>query len=476
MSNLATTFSVEMKAAGAQNFGSTSMLDGWLPLSVQVVALGLLVLAVGWRSRRWWMVWMPVVAAVGLASIFATWWYIKSEGLAGDPAPTLYWLWCGLTGAAVAVAVCGWRGAGWWRRAASFLSIPASLLCVVLLLNIWVGYVRTTQAAWNFLTAGPPPNQADLSTVTKMAHNGIVPRKGRIVPVTISAQASGFRHRGELVYLPPIWFTSATPPPLPVVMMIGGEFGTSGDWLWAGGAQDIADEFAAAHNGSAPVMVFVDKGGAFNKDTECVNGTRGNAADHLVKDVVPYMISTFGVSRDAANWGVAGWSMGGTCAIGLTVMHPEMFSAFVDIDGDLGPRAGTVPQTIDRLFDGDQAAWESFDPTTVMNRHGYYAGVSGVFAVEEQVNPQRVDPHRDAAEALSKTASQNGVDCSILEVSGKHDWAVGQTALEQTFGWLAGQLHTPDVASVPLPGTPVQQPARGIGGRAELAEAAFGPR
>ena len=32
--------------------------------------------------------------------------------------------------------------------------------------------------------------------------------------------------------------------------------------------------------------VFVDSG-AFNNDTECVNRVRGNAADHLTKDVAP---------------------------------------------------------------------------------------------------------------------------------------------------------------------------------------------
>ncbi len=48
-----------------------------------------------------------------------------------------------------------------------------------------------------------------------------------------------------------------------------------------------ADEFAAVHGGYAPVLVFVDPTGAFRNDTECVNGRRGNAADHLTKDVVP---------------------------------------------------------------------------------------------------------------------------------------------------------------------------------------------
>ena len=160
-----------------------------------------------------------------------------------------------------------------------------------------------------------------------------IPPKGTVVPVSISNTASGFRHRGELVYLPPAWYATDPPPRLPTVMMIGGEFNTPADWLRTGGAVKMLDDFAAAHHGNGPVVVFVDSGGAFNNDTECVNGSRGNAADHLTKDVVPYMISHFGVSPAQSNWGIVGWSMGGTCAVDLAVMHPDMFSAFEDIAG-----------------------------------------------------------------------------------------------------------------------------------------------
>jgi S-formylglutathione hydrolase FrmB len=251
-------------------------------------------------------------------------------------------------------------------------------------------------------------------------------------------------------------------------MMVGGEFGTSADWLRAGGAQDVLDAFAIAHGGSAPVVVFVDKGGAFNKDTECVNGSRGNAADHLTKDVVSYMISTFGVSAEPANWGVAGWSMGGTCAIDLVVMHPELFSTFIDIAGDIGPNAGTKEQTIDRLFDGNEEAWNSFDPTTVMMKHGLYNGVSGIFAVEGQVDGETADEHTSAAYSLVETAATNGIVCSILEIAGKHDWPAGASAFQQVLPWLAAQLGAPGVPPTPLPGTPQALPL-------ELAQQNIGP-
>ena len=217
------------------------------------------------------------------------------------------------------------------------LSVPLCLLSAALTLNLWVGYFPTVQTAWDQLTAGPLPDQTDAAGIAAIAAAGLQPTHGSVVPVAISDDASHFKHRGEVVYLPPAWFASSPPPRLPTVMMIGGEFNTPADWLRAGNAAKTIDDLAASHGGNAPVFVFVDSGGAFNNDTECVNGVRGNAADHLTKDVVPYMISRFGVSSEAANWGTVGWSMGGTCALDLTVMHPELFSSFVDISGDAGP-------------------------------------------------------------------------------------------------------------------------------------------
>jgi S-formylglutathione hydrolase FrmB len=298
--------------------------------------------------------------------------------------------------------------------------------------------------------------------------------------VTISDEASHFKHRGEVVYLPPAWFSSSPPPPLPTVMMIGGEFNTPADWLRAGNAAKTIDDLAAGHGGNAPVFVFVDSGGAFNNDTECVNGSRGNAADHLTKDVVPFMVSKFGVSREAANWGVVGWSMGGTCALDLTVMHPELFSAFVDIAGNMGPEAGTKAQTIARLFGGNAAAWADFDPSTVIARHGRYTGISGWFDVSSSTPSRRHhgiavtdagdkssigrqavarpgDP-ASAAEALCALGRADGIDCTVVGQPGKHDWPFASTAFAAALPWLAGRLDTPGVPRIAspawLPGSP----------------------
>ncbi|WP_255406331.1 alpha/beta hydrolase family protein, partial [Mycobacterium sp. E796] len=299
----------------AGNF--TSLMHGWIPATIQIGTAAVLTLAVGWRSRRWRAVWLPLAGAAGGAAAYLTHWYVVDRGLSDEPAPSALWVWVALAGVAAAVLVVGWRSAPPWRRGMTLLAVPSCLLCAALVLNAWVGYFPTVQAAWSQLTSGPLPDQTDPATLSALAAKRARPPHGSVVPVVIPSDASHFKHRGELVYLPPEWFTSSPPPALPTVMMIGGQFNTPADWTRAGNAVTTIDDFAAGHDGKAPVLVFVDAGGAFNNDTECVNGVRGNAADHLTKDVVPYMVSKFGVSADRSNWGITGWSMGGTCAVDL---------------------------------------------------------------------------------------------------------------------------------------------------------------
>ncbi|WP_250149651.1 alpha/beta hydrolase [Mycolicibacter acidiphilus] len=426
-------------------------MHGWVPITAQAVAAAVLALAAGWRPGRIpRRIMLPVAAALGVALAVGAHWYVTDDGLADGSAPVAVWVWIALAGVAVGVALLGWPGIRWWRRGMSLLTVPLCALCALLAVNGWVGYFPTVQAAWNQLSAGPLPDQSDLSTVTALAALQTAPARGRVLPVTIPADASHFKHRGELVYLPPAWFGHSPPPPLPAVLMIGGEFNTPADWLRAGGAVQAVDGFAAAHGGNAPVLVFADSGGSFNNDTECVNGPRGNAADHLTEDVVPYLISHFGVSSEPSHWGVAGWSMGGTCAVDLTAMHPERFSAFVDISGDRSPNTGTRAQTVARLFGGSGDAWAAFDPATVIARHGRYSGVAGWFAVNDSAVGD-AGGQLAAAESLCGLGRVHGIDCAVVTEPGRHDWPFAGRAFASALPWLAGRLGTPQVPPVAFP-------------------------
>jgi S-formylglutathione hydrolase FrmB len=404
---------------------------------------------------------------------------MKYAGLASDPAPALLWICVGVTVAALAIAIFGFRGTRWWRRAVSVLAVPLAALSTLVVLNQWVGYYPTVQAAWSALTAGPLPHQTDLDALAGLRDTNVT--TGRIVPVDIPDSASGFVHRTEYVYLPPAWFRGAKPPSLPVIMMIGGEFNTPADWVRSGQIMPQVDKFTAANGGVAPILVFVDSGGSFNNDTECVDGPRGNSASHLTKDVPPYLERTFGASADPAKWAIIGWSMGGTCAVDLTVMHPELFHTFVDIAGDRGPLAGTKQQTIDRLFGGDAARWAAYDPMTVMRRHGPYSGVAGLFddlappnhgkhgGRHGQWHPPARDIGNDgmggvdtanaigmsdeigAAKALCTEGQQVDISCTVYTTTGGHTWQFASGAFISSLPWVTartGLTVTPTAAAV----------------------------
>ena len=485
-----------LAAAGGPGRHGLSLLHGWLPTTIQLMAAALVLAAIGWRSRRWRLLWLPIALAAGVGTAAWAHWYIDSQGLADDPAPPQLWVWIGLAGLAAAVLVLGWRSARWHRRVVSLVAVSLCVLSVGVALNLWVGYFPTVQTAWNALTAGPLPDQSDMATVTAMRQDHTVPTHGAVVPVSIPATGSNFKHRTEYVYVPPAWFASPTVK-LPTVMMISGEFNTPADWLRSSNAAATIDMFAAAHGGNAPVFVFVDAGGSFNNDTECVNGPRGNVADHLTKDVVPYMVSTFDVSASNASRGVVGWSMGGTCAVDLTVMHPDLFSSFVDIAGDMAPNAGTKAQTIKRLFSGSAAQWAAYDPSTVITKHRPYQGISGWFAISSDPPPPArgskplaqiadedavglggqdaygaTNDQTQAAHTLCSLGRANGIDCAVVAIPGRHDWPFASKVFRSSLPWLAGQIGTPGVARIPLRDSGSQTGVRPQS--ASLAEAASG--
>ena len=451
-----------------------SLTSGFVPITLQIIALIALVVGVGRRRRSWLLRWGTVAVLVGVAFAMAVWLVVKNQGWSNEPASAGTVFWVATTGVAVAMAVMGWGGAAtWWRRVVSVLAVALAVVCTLSALNTATGYFPTVQVAWRRVTGADPPQLIDEATLAAMTRKGEAPTRGTLVRVDIPSDASGFGHRKELVYLPPAWFRSSPPPNLPAVMAIGSEFSHPNDWPESGRAVQTLDNFAALHRGYAPVVVFVDATGTFNNDTECVNGPRGNAADHLTKDVVPYVIRHFGVSPEPANWGLVGWSTGGTCALMLAVRNPNLFSAFVSLDGQLGPNAGTKSQTIARLFAGDSEAWALFDPRTVIEKHGRYDDMSAWLGVSDTTpnvhrspgdTPADPDTIADwdqysedrAANAGKLCALLSGyhVECSVVSYSGSHDFPSAGDGFAAALPWLAGRLGTPNVEQRAMPGAP----------------------
>ncbi|WKG04779.1 alpha/beta hydrolase family protein [Mycolicibacterium sp. HK-90] len=449
-----------------------SLISGLVPIILEVLAIAAVVLAIGRPSRSVLLRWVTIALLAGVLFAVIVRVTVKYQGWSERAASVSTVIWVVITGFAAAIMILAWRGSPWWRRTMSVLAVVLAVLCSFAELNIATGYFPTTQSLWQRVTGTDPPQWIEEDALAAMRQSGEEPTRGTMVWVDIPRDASGFGHRRELVYLPPAWFRSDPPPQLPAVMAIGAEFSHPSDWPESGGALKTLDEFAAFHHGYSPVVVFPDATGAFNNDTECVNGPRGNAADHLTKDVRPYVVSRFGVSSDPANWGLAGWSSGGTCSLMLAVRNPELFSAFVALDGQLGPNSGTKQQTISRLFGGDATAWASFDPKTLIEKHGPYGNMSAWLGVSEQtpavhhaaggtLDPNAIagwdqysEDHAANANKLCALLSANNVECSVVGYPGSHTFTAAGDGFKAALPWLAGTLGTPNADRVPLPGAP----------------------
>jgi hypothetical protein len=186
-----------------------SLLGGWFPAMLDVVAVAALVVAVGWRDRQWRVRAVPmVVGGAVFGTLIAAY---PGERLLGitDPLPFRVWLWFGAGLAALIVLAAGWRSAQWWRRGTAVVAIALATLVCANQLNQFVGYYPTISAAVNDWTDTPLPGQVSMSGLAHDAGTTKLPPAGRLVAVTIPPAYSGFRHRQELVYLPPVWFRAA---------------------------------------------------------------------------------------------------------------------------------------------------------------------------------------------------------------------------------------------------------------------------
>jgi enterochelin esterase-like enzyme len=335
----------------------------------------------------------------------------------------------------VIVLAAGWRTAPWWRRGTAVVAIALAALVCANQINQFVGYYPTISAAVNDWTDTPLPGQVSMSGLAHDAGTTKLPPDGRLVAVNIPSVYSGFRHRQELVYLPPIWFRGHHRPALPVVELIGGERGGPGDWVRLGNAVQVSDTYARGHHGYAPILVFTDPIAKFDNDTECVNGPRGNSADHLDQDIPHFIANTFGASKDPGQWAVAGFSMGGTCALDLVVEHPSTFTHFIDISGDLAPNSGDPAQTLTDLYGGNMAAEQANEPLLVMHAHGPYHDVNGLFLTSTAELR-----HQHEAEELSQAGAKVGI-WSRVEISpGTHVWQFAGPAFATAYPWLVNQL------------------------------------
>jgi enterochelin esterase-like enzyme len=356
--------------------------------------------------------------------------------------------WVAMAFAGVAVAVAGIALTGVRGRVVAGVAIAASLLAGTVGVNADFGQYTTVGSLSDHAVAAPlpasvlarqamgapgngsttvapvAPSGARGSARTSASKTAAVAASGLVGSVTIPGTVSHFRVRSAYVYLPPAALTPH-PMPLPVIIMLSGQPGSPGNVISSGNIAAIFDAYALTHNGRAPIVVAADQLTAPQINPMCVDGTLGNSATYLTVDVPNWIRTHLTVETAPADWGIAGFSQGGTCSIQLGSQHPTLFGNIIDVSGQLAPKNGNMRQTIALGFHGDAAAYRAALPETVLRANAPYAGTVAVFGAGQ------LDlKYGPIAMAMSAAAQQAGIGATHVSSPGTaHDWHTVQWVL-----------------------------------------------
>jgi len=414
-------------------FTGLSLVRGPLHLALFLLTgLALARLLLLRRDRSWWTRRVPLAVTIAAATVGVVVIALAVLKPWPDPLPAAVLAWIGVVALGIALLGLGWgRTHGWVR-------VLAPVMAALVVLGVADGIDTYFGAFPTVGTAIQAPPKDDVSPASVLRHTDLapsagMPRTGAVTEVSIPATRSGFAARPAWVYVPPAYLTPDHPP-LPVLMLIGGQPGGTRDWLDGGQLAQQMDEWAAAHDGVAPVVVMPDALGSTTANPLCMNSALGQVDTYLASDVVSWITSTLQVDPDHAHWAVGGYSYGGTCALQLAVAHPGLFPTFLDISGQVSPTLGGRARTVAATFGGNEQAFAAVDPLQELAAHPE-PGSAGFLVVGTQ------DTHyRAGQQTVAAAARAAGMSITYRELPGTHNWGVWRPGLIVALPWLAGRM------------------------------------
>lgn len=242
-------------------------------------------------------------------------------------------------------------------------------------------------------------------------------REGIVRTVDIPARIAHFKPRKANVYLPPAALAD-NPPRLPVLIALSGQPGSPDRFFLSGRFQDSLNEFAKKHHGIAPIVVSPDHLGDASHNTLCSDTpVYGDAQTYITRDVTGWITSRLPVQLPGKAWGIAGFSMGGTCATHLGPKYHNLYGHIISIGGEVHHSNGPVPEMVSRFYGGSRAAYEDHVPAVAIRKYGLPSQTILFGAGQyDQIG-------QDNARSVAQAASARGMKVDAVVVAGKgHDW------------------------------------------------------
>ena len=369
------------------------------------------------------------------AGLVAVWWTGDVLDLFGVSFTPVTRMWIAFACAGIALLVVVLVQGGWTLRVVALGAAACVALAAGLGVNVDFGFykdveqavatnpypTRTLPAPHHGGTTGAdaalPAGSAEVDPADWHAPAGM-PHEGETISVRIPGTVSHFHARKAVVWLPPAART-AHPPKLPVLVSLSGQPGQPADMFQTGDLGEYLEHYAETHDGLAPIVVAPDQLGAPERNPMCVDSRRlGRSATYVMTDTVRWIRHHLPVASAPSAWGIVGFSEGATCAMQFSAAHPDVFGTTLAISSEIGPRNGSVQQTIALGFGGSVAAYRAAAPSAIMTAHGHYPHHLTVFGYG-----QDDAPYRASTDALRAVAERVGMQTSLIVSPGSaHDW------------------------------------------------------
>ncbi|MBT2522847.1 alpha/beta hydrolase family protein [Arthrobacter sp. ISL-28] len=397
-----------------------------------------------WRRGRHWPL-VPVLAVVSAALIVAAvhWLliYVFSTFPEELPREVLGWSVPAVVGVLLWTTRLG--SAGWKGRGAATAAMLGLVLLSSVQTNAYFGLNRTVGDLLGTAVARIPPLEAGL---TRQAGRGVpvqpaewvrpegLPSEGVLRKAHIPGTSSGFDARDAYIYLPPAYL-SPQRPALPVLVLFSGQPGGPADWLTGGALRSHMDRFSARHNGVAPVVVVVDPNGSSSGNSLCMDSRIAKADTYLSVDVPRWISETLDVDAERRNWGVGGFSFGGTCAMQLGTRHPELYSSILAFASEQEPAlAKEREKTVEASFGGDTKAFEAQTPLYLMNQRSFEG--SAVHFAAGAADPEFMG----YMDVLSAAAREAGFEVQVRRIANSgHSWDTVSNGMQDALDFLASR-------------------------------------
>jgi enterochelin esterase-like enzyme len=258
-----------------------------------------------------------------------------------------------------------------------------------------------------------------------------MPEAGTIGTQEIPNPASGFPSRPAGIYLPPAALVPKAPA-LPLVVLMMGQPGNPDPQYVAA----VLDQYAADHQGLAPIVIVADQLGDPLVDSLCLDTpVYGNVETFINKDVLAWANNHLNVINDPHYRTIAGYSHGGQCAISFAAKYPQLWGNVLDISGEEYPGAEHPDTTLRDIFGGDRAAYDAQKPVNILHAH-HYPDTAAVFTVSND------DPiYVDAAKKVQDAATSAGMTVTYIEIpNAGHVIGALNGGLREGFGVLYPRL------------------------------------